>query len=230
MKSVLKIQKLYRGYATRVRRMPNIMYKIKRFLKNESFKFSDQTNDGRVNSSLDEDGITEKLVNHFGNELIKKTKCRMWYDIKVYDNVYGWLPVNIKTTSMITSDNTGNLAMCVYAYTDENLDLDKSYSNGQMAKLLYNKLLNKEYNRNLKKDYYFIVLNKNDHRDIIINSVKGISHITPNSNNLPFQICWNKNREYNYEHISIKINKMIKSLKKSHPSWKEEFIRNIRNL
>ncbi len=230
MKSVVKIQKIFRGYSTRVRRLPNIMYKIRHILRSESFKFSDQTADGRINSSLDENGISEKLVGYFGSRIIKKTKCRMWYDIKVYDAIYGWLPVNIKTTSMNTSDNTGNLAMCVHAYTNENLDLDKSYSNGPMSKLLYEKLLNKEYNINFKKDYYFIVLNKNNHRDVVINSVKGISCITPNSNNLPYQICWNKNREYNYEHISIKIDKMISSIKRSPPSWKEEFIRNIREL
>ncbi len=229
-KLVVKIQKLYRGYTTRVDRMPKIMYKIKHYLKNESFKCSKQTNDGRVNSSLDENEISEKLIGHFGNDVIKKTKCRMWYDIKAFDSVHGWIPVNIKTTSMETSDNTGNLAMCVYAYTNENLDLDKSYSNGPMSRLFYTKLLNKEYNVDLKKDYYFIVLNKNDSQDIIINSVKGISHITPNSNNLPYQICWNKNREYNYECIDVKIEKMISALKKSPPSWKEKFIENIRNL
>lgn len=32
--------------------------------------------------------------------------------------MYGWIPVNIKTTTTLTNDNTGNLAMCVYAYTD----------------------------------------------------------------------------------------------------------------
>ena len=77
MKSSINIQKMYRGYATRARRLPNIMYKIQHFLKNDSFKFSYQTNDGRVNSSLDENGISEKLVEYFGNNIIKKTKCGM---------------------------------------------------------------------------------------------------------------------------------------------------------
>ena len=37
----------------------------------------------------------------------------MWYDILVFDYMYGWLPINIKITTMKTNDNTGNLAMCV---------------------------------------------------------------------------------------------------------------------
>ena len=54
----------------------------------------------------------------------------MWYDILVHDYYYGWIPVNIKSTNMNTSDNIGNLTSCVYAYTDENLDLNKNYVNG----------------------------------------------------------------------------------------------------
>jgi hypothetical protein len=226
----IKIQKMYRGYITRTKRMPNIMYKIKYFLQNRSYTFSNQTEDGRVNSSLDEVEIADILISRFGNRRIKKMQCRMWYDIKVFDKKHGWLPVNIKTTSMNSSDNTGNFAMCVYAYTDEELDLDKKYTNGEMADLFYNKLLHKKYNMNHKKDYYFLVLNKKNNRDIIINSVKGLTCLTPNSNNLPFQVCWNKNRSFNYEHINIKINNVTNILKQMSPNWKEKFINNIRNL
>ena len=47
----------------------------------------------------------------------------MWYDILAFDFLVGWIPINIKSTTTLTSDNTGNFAMCVYSYTDENLDL-----------------------------------------------------------------------------------------------------------
>lgn len=58
---------------------------------------------------------------------------------------------------------------------------------------------------NNKKDYYFIVLNKTNSNYIIINNIKGLSKLTPNINNLPFQICWDKNRIFNYENIKIKL-------------------------
>jgi hypothetical protein len=38
------------------------------------------------------------------------------------------------------------------------------------------------------------VLNKTDASNIIVNSVKGLTILTPNINNLPFQVCWDKNR------------------------------------
>ena len=146
--------------------------------------------------------------------------------------IYGWLPVNIKTTTTLSYDNTGNLAMCVYAYTNEYLDIhkSKSYENGKMSDILYYKLKNKEYNKNNKKDYYFIILNKTNTNDIIVNSIKGLSILTPNINNLPFQVCWNKNRIFNYENINKKIKIFIDCLQKPKPSWKETFMKNIRQL
>jgi hypothetical protein len=146
--------------------------------------------------------------------------------------MYGWIPINIKTTTTLTSDNTGNLAMCVYAYTNEVLDIhsNKSYDNGKMSNILVNKLKNKEYNFISKKDYYFIVLNKTDSTIIIVNSVKGLTLLTPNINNLPFQVCWNNNRTYKYENIVKKIKQFIDCLQKPKPSWKEKFMSNIRTL
>ena len=228
---IIKIQKWFRGCILRLKQLPLIMYKIKKYLKLQAFQFSTQNEDGRINSCIDEDKVIKLLIEKFG-EKIKKPKIRMWYDILAFDYMYGWVPINIKTTTTITSDNTGNLAMCVYAYTDEILDIhrDKSYENGKMSDILFNKFKNKKYNNNNKKDYYFIVLNKTDASDIIVNSVKGLTILTPNINNLPFQVCWDKNRVFKYENINKKIKLFIDCLQKPKPSWKETFMSNIRTL
>jgi hypothetical protein len=228
---IIKIQKLFRGYILRVKQLPLIMYKIQKYLELQVFNFSTQNEDGRINSCIDEDEVIKLLIEKFGKN-IKKPKIRMWYDILAFDYSYGWVPINIKTTTTITSDNTGNLAMCVYAYTNEilNLHQNKTYENGMMSDILFNKLKNKKYNINYKKDYYFIVLNKTDARDIIVNSVKGLTILTPNINNLPFQVNWNKNRIFKYENINKKIKLFIDCLQKPKPSWKETFMSNIRTL
>jgi hypothetical protein len=228
---IIKIQKWFRGCIFRLKRLPLIMYKIQEYLKVSTVKFSNENEDGRINSCIDEDEIIKLLIKNFGKR-IKKPKIRMWYDILVFDYIYGWLPVNIKTTTTTTSDNTGNLAMCVYSYTDEELDIhrSKSYENGKMSEILFKKLKNQKYNKNNKKDYYFVVLNKKDKSDVIVNSVKGLSVLKPNINNLPFQICWNKNRSFKYENINKKIKLFVECLQKPKPSWKETFMANMRKL
>ena len=148
----------------------------------------------------------------------------------IYDYQYGNLPINIKSTTTKTSDNTGNLAMLVYAYTDSKLDLTKQYNNGEMSRKLYNSIKNKNYNKNYKKDYYFIVINKENTDKIIINSCKGLSYLTPNNNNLPFQVKWSKNKHFKYKKIKLIIEDFILIIKTPKPSWREEFLNNIRSI
>jgi hypothetical protein len=224
---IIKIQKVIRGYLVRINRLPLILYKIQKYLKNININFSNHNEDGRINSCFDENEVINLISKKFETR-IKTVKKRMWYDILLLDTVYGWIPVNIKSTETSTNDNTGNIAMCVYAYTNEVLDLEKSYENGKMSKLLYKKLQNKEYNYNYKKDYYFLVLNKKKNTDIIINSVKGLSILTPNINNLPYQVCWHKNRIFKHKNIKSIIKQFITILQKPEPSWRETFMKNIR--
>lgn len=226
---IIKIQKWFRGYNLRLKRLPLIMYQIQSFLISKQIKFSNKNQDGRINSCSDEDNIIKILLEKFNKRIIQP-KIRMWYDILVLDYKYGWIPVNIKTTTTRTYDNTGNLAMCVYAYTDEQLILNQCYKNGEMSKILFSKLNNKKYNYNHKKDYYFIILNKKNPEDIIINSLKGLTTIKHNINNLPFQVCWNNNRIFKYEHIIKKIKLFVDCINSSQKSWKEIFITNMKTL
>lgn len=224
-----KIQSLVRGILLRLKRLPLILYIIQKFCKNHQIKFIKQSN-GRTNSQLDEKVITELLITKFKNKIQIATSEHMWYDIIVYDNICGWIPVNIKTTTTKTPDNTGNLAMCVYAYTDIDLDLYTSYTNGKLAPLLIEYLQKKKYNKKSKKDYYFLVFNKENSMEIIINSVKGLTALSGNINNLPFQVKWCNNKKFTYDIIDNKVKMFIKCLKNLKPSWSETFMNNIRNV
>lgn len=66
------------------------------------------------------------------------------------------------------------------------------YGNGQWDNYL--KLL-KENLKDTEKDYYFLIINKQDTNDIFINSLKNIFTLQPNGNNLPFQIKWCDNKK-----------------------------------
>ena len=228
LKKVIIIQKNVRGFLCRIKRLPIFLYIIQNYLSKANYNFINVNKDGRVNSNFDEDEIIDILIYKFGNK-IKRPSIRNWFDVGIYDNYYGWLPVNIKSTTTKTSDNVGNLALCVYSYTNQYLDLDSTYENGPMASILFDKLKNKEYNYKHKKDYYFIVLNKNNNSEIIVNSVKGLTVLTPNLNNLPFQVKWNKNKYFSYKNINYNIQQFLDVVKHPKPSWKETFLTNVRN-
>ena len=89
---IIKIQKCFRGYSLRLKQLPLIMYKIKKYLELNAFQFSTQNEDGRVNSCIDESHVIKLLIEKFG-EKIKKTKIRNWCDILARDDMYGWIPI-----------------------------------------------------------------------------------------------------------------------------------------
>lgn len=219
-----------KGKITREKRLPIILLVVKIILEQYNIKPSEENEDGRINSCTDEEMIKKIIQEKIGSDRVYVPAARMWYDILLLDFRYGWLPVNIKTTTTLTSDNTGNLAMCVYAYTDQQLDLKKQYQNGKMSKILIEKLQKKQYNLNDKKDYYFIVVNKTNSNEVIINSIKGLSELTPNINNLPFQVCWAKNKTFRYKNITENVKLLIDALQNPKPSWKEKFMSDARML
>lgn len=206
--------------------IPNILINIRGYLTKNTIKLSKIINDGRVCSLVDEDLIINGLEKEFGNSIVK-SKERMWYDIKVNDHKHGWIPVNIKSTSMKSNDNAGNMTMCVYSFTDYEININKNYKNGKMSKILLEKIKKKELN-NSQRDYYFLVLNKNKPDDVIINSIRGLEHIVANPNNLPFQINWNKNRTHVHKPVEYQTEMFLNCLKKCEPSWSYNFLNGVK--
>lgn len=229
--SVIKIQALVRGFLCRSKRLPIILYHIQRTLKKSELKCSTNERDGRINSCTDENTIIKILKNKYGNDRIYKAPSRFWYDVLVKDYKYGWLPVNIKSSKITTAaDNVGNLAMCLYAYTENKMVLRKSYHNNKVYKQLISNIKNKNYSKHKKKDYYFIVVNKNNPKDVIINSLKGLTNITGNLNNLPFQVRWRSNRNFVAQPVKQSIVLFIKAIQEPKKIWKEEFLYEMRQI
>lgn len=228
---IQKIQSLYRGYHYRKHHLPNSILFIKKNLRNANLNLSNNSTDGRINSCKHEDIIINTLRNikDFKKRLYVP-KDRHWFDLIIKDFQYGPLPINIKTTTMKTADNTGNFAMCVYSYTNHPIKLKDNNNNGIMSKIFLQSIKNKKYNTRFKKDYYFIVVNKNNTNDIIANSVLGLSSLTPNINNLPFQVKWNHNRKFIHKNIKNSIKQIKYAIQKPKPSWREHFLSEFRKI
>jgi hypothetical protein len=180
-----------------------------------------------VDSSLDEGAVLAALCTRFGDR-VRVPPSRMWYDFLLRDAVHGWLPVNIKTTTTETRDNVGNLAMCVYAYTDAVMPLDRRYANGAMSVLLLRQLAERRLTHARKRDYYFVVVNKRDPRDVIVNSLKGLSRLSANVHNLPFQVCWRHNREFAYARVEKCVETFLACMRTLRVGWRETFVESCR--
>jgi len=223
---LIKLQSYIKGYLCRKNRLPNILYTIQNYLKLTNYNCCNIYKDGRTNSIIDEKNILKILKIKFKNK-IKICKERMWYDFLIYDYKYKWLPINLKTSALKSCDNSGNLTMCVYSYTNYKIEFNKFYNNKKLSNILIKNLKN-NLNYNIKKDYYFLILNKNNN-EIIINSLKGLSNLTSNINNFPFQINWNKNKVYKYDCLKNKIKLFINCFYKT-KDWKYIFYKNIKKM
>ena len=164
---------------------PFILVQVVEFLNSIKITVSENHEDGRVNSIDDEDTIIDLLVEKYGEENIQRPKAREWWDVKVFG-----YPLQIKSSKYgSAADNFSSKAAILYALT--NLPEDKvtvtSWQKFQQALIQYGLEDN-------NRDYYIFSLNKVTN-EVHLSSLKTLRKITPNGNNLPFQIKWADNIE-----------------------------------
>ncbi|GAA7815090.1 hypothetical protein JP0181_13450 [Helicobacter pylori] len=162
--------------------IPTQLNEIAKFLKTNPYNLSQPLQDGRLNSSVNEEEILNTIKHFFPIQL---PKAREWWDFSFEENDI-FYPVNITTTK--TADNLNCKLGIYYALCG----LLPTFNN-EIAWEKYFQKLHKDLGKNTNRDYYFLIINKNDPKDIFINSLKGIQTLQPN--NLPFQCKWDNNRE-----------------------------------
>ncbi len=162
--------------------IPTQLNEIAEFLKTNPYNLSQPLQDGRLNSSVNEEEILNTIKHSFPIQLLK---VREWWDFSFEENDI-FYPVNITTTK--TADNLNCKLGIYYALCG----LLPTFNN-EIAWEKYFQKLHKDLGKNTDRDYYFLIINKNDPKDIFINSLKGIQTLQPN--NLPFQCKWDNNRE-----------------------------------
>jgi adenine-specific DNA-methyltransferase len=216
---------ILKRYIYTKKNLPNSILNVRNCLK--KYKYSEKNKDGRLSSAIQEEEVLRILSENF-KERIKIPDIRMWYDFLIFDYSLGWLPVNIKITTTKTSDNICNIAGLVHSYTNTILDYDKHYKNGKMSKILIESLKNKNYNRS-RRDYYFLVINKNN-GDIIANSIRGLTSLSKNVHNLPFQVKWSLNKTFTFNNINKSIDLFMNLFKDIKLNWKTEFMKEIKDL
>ncbi len=184
--------------------IPTQLNEIAEFLKTNPYNLSQPLQDGRLNSSVNEEEILNTIKDHFPIQL---PKAREWWDFSFEENDI-FYPVNIKTTTTKTADNLNGKLGIYYALCD----LVPTFNN-EIAWEKYFQKLHKDLGKNTNRDYYFLIINKNDPKDIFINSLKGIQTLQPN--NLPFQCKWDNNREIVQRDFNESKNSILSALAKS---------------
>lgn len=165
--------------------LPNTLIQIQQFLQHNPRHFSAPLKDGRLNSSVNED----EIIAHIKHFPIQEPHIRQWFDFSFEENGI-FYPVNIKITTTTTADNLNCKLGIYYALTG----LLPDFSN-EIGWRQYFEKLQQNIGKDESKDYYFLVINKRHPQDILINSLKSLTTLQANGNNLPFQCKWQDNRQ-----------------------------------
>ncbi|EQD95069.1 restriction endonuclease Hpy8I [Helicobacter pylori PZ5024] len=184
--------------------IPTQLNEIAEFLRTNPYNLSQPLQDGRLNSSVNEEEILNTIKDYFPIQL---PRAREWWDFSFEENDI-FYPVNIKTTTTKTADNLNGKLGIYYALCG----LLPEFNN-EIAWEKYFQKLHKDLGKNTNRDYYFLIINKNDPKDIFINSLKGIQTLQPN--NLPFQCKWDNNREIIQRNFDGSKNFILSALAKS---------------
>ena len=131
--------------------------------------------DGRVNSIDDEKSIINELIAKYG-DAVEKSADRDWKDVTLFK-----YKVNIKSSSMTGADNCSAKVALLYCFTDAKLKSGWKHFYTSLQSVV-----------DTGRNYYFIVLDKNTGK-VYLQSLLTLARLTPNGNNLPFQIVWKDN-------------------------------------
>ena len=165
--------------------IPHLLIQIVDFLKKSPVALSKQSRDGRINSAFNEDEIFKCLETNFA---INRPNMRDWVDFSFEENNI-FYPVNIKVSTTKTTDNLNCKLGIYYALTGK----IPPFGNGVSWDCYFKSL--KENIQQNSKDYYFLIINKDNSSDVFATSLKNLESILPNGNNLPFQAKWDNNRK-----------------------------------
>ncbi|UOS17340.1 restriction endonuclease [Helicobacter pylori] len=184
--------------------IPTQLNEIAKFLKTNPYNLSQPLQDGRLNPSVNEEEILNTIKHSFSIQL---PKAREWWDFSFEENDI-FYPVNLKTTTTKTAGNL-NCKLGIYYALCGLLPI----FNNEIAWEKYFQKLHKDLGKNTDRDYYFLIINKNDPKDIFINSLKGIQTLQPN--NLPFQCKWDNNRKIIQRNFDESKNSILSALAES---------------
>ena len=168
--------------------IPQSLLNVASHLRQTGMTLMSGGGDGRIDSAQSENRVVQYIQNanrwrvEFPN---LANNNRSWYDVKI-ESLY----VNIKISKCQNKyDNVSAKSAIYYFLTG----IDNQIPQHQFE---YFRDMRDHENSCEIRDFYYLIVNKTDLSDVFIVSLKGISDITVNPSNPPFQAKWINCREY----------------------------------
>lgn len=168
--------------------IPAALREVAAYLARQQILLPQDAVDGRVASALGETEVINAL-RAAGSWKIEapseeRSDNRAWYDLKI-DGHY----CDIKISTLRTNDNTNAKKAIYYFLTGITPDDIPPHNN-----VFFRSMADQE-RADEERDYYYLVLNKEEPRDVFFTSLRGLAQCHPAPNNLPFQVRWEECRE-----------------------------------
>ena len=176
--------------------IPKILNDIVDYLKEYKLNLVKGMNDARMDSASSEGKIISALQNHDRSSWTVITKNinnnRHWCDFKCKDNqTKQEYFCDIKVSNLNSNDNMNAKKAIYWFLTGKNPDNVSPQHQIFFESMKNNECLLEE------RDFYYLVINKNNNKDIFVVSLKNINSegIIGSHNNPPLQAKWDKCRK-----------------------------------
>ncbi|MCY4048701.1 MAG: hypothetical protein OXF24_03850 [Hyphomicrobiales bacterium] len=169
--------------------VPATLQEVVTYLKSQILVLPSGSGDARTDSTFAEGYIIQKIREAGKWDVYSPHKDRKnnraWYDVKI-DGLY----CDIKVSMCKGNDNTQAKKAIYYLLTGDE-ETEKIPDRGdEFFRLMY-----KNESPNETRDYYYLIVNKTNTRDVFVVNLKGIAKCSVAPANMPFQVNWGKNRE-----------------------------------
>ncbi len=204
--------------------IPRILNEIRDYLINCKLVLSSGSGDGRSDSANSEKIIISALQNVKNKSwsvLTPNTKNnRHWYDFICYDKDNNSYYCDIKISNLSGNDNMNAKKAIYWLLTGDENTHQVSDRNA-----VFFKTMKENENLSQERDFYYLVVNKNNVGDIFFVSLKNICEegVNVSHNNPPIQSKWDKCRKIESRNMQQAKDFLLKK-------WAECIKKNIANL
>ena len=167
--------------------IPQSLQDVEKYLRESTIRLV-TGGDARTNSSQSEQAVVQLIQNanqwQVYSPHLDAGHNRHWYDVRI-DDYY----VDVKVSGFAGNDNTNAKKAIYYLLTGKDPGCVDD------AAAVFFEQMRKNENKDEVRDYYYLVVNKSDVKDVFFVSLKGLAHAAAAPNNPPFQTNWNICRE-----------------------------------